>query len=128
MSNEHGPKEYGKHKYPGPMGYGKCEYGCGCEMHSSQSWGPLGLDPFGKCPKNPTDGKLLGGDAGYRHVVEERISDLESRAYNAETALRKVRPSKKKLSADLDSAREEISKKDRQLEQIQQILNKDKKI
>lgn len=32
-----------------------CTYGCGCWMGGSRSGGPSGIDPFGYCPKAPTD-------------------------------------------------------------------------
>ncbi len=116
MPNGHGHKDYGKHKYP--EGGGNCLHGCGCDMHNFSSGGPVGLDPFGICPKNPIDGKFLGGDSDYQHVVEERISKLENRALTAETELRKVKPSEKKLADDLASARDELEGTKRCLAQI----------
>jgi len=98
MPNGHGPKEYGQHEYADLEGRTDCEYNCGCWASASMSGGPVGLDPFGTCPRNPKDGKLLGGNADYEYVVTERIRKLESRVYFAEEKLKKVKPSKKELA------------------------------
>ena len=87
MQNGHGDKEYGGHAYADHNGTSDCQRGCGCWMGPARSGGPTGLDPFGACPQNPADGKLLGGKADYDHVVTERIRNLESRLYAAETQL-----------------------------------------
>jgi hypothetical protein len=43
----------GGHKY-GPDGAtSDCAFGCECWMGRTNSGGPRGMDPFGKCPKNP---------------------------------------------------------------------------
>ncbi len=115
MPNGIGHKEYGKHKYHEATGTGDCLHGCGCRMEFSDSGGPLGLDPFGTCPKNPKDGRLLGGNLDHQQVVKQRIEDLERRAYEAEAALAKVRPSKKNLAEELELTRE-------QLDQARQLL------
>jgi len=65
------------------------------------SSGPTGLDPFGSCPQNPKDGKLLGGNVDYDHVVTERIQSLSSRLNRAENRLKRVSPSKAKLAKEL---------------------------
>lgn len=121
MPNGHGHKEYGKHKYA-EAGTSDCEYGCGCWMGPARSGGPTGLDPFGKCPKNPGDGKSLGGNADYDHVVTERIQNLESRLYIAEEQLEKVKPSKIKLADELDSVRTELAKKNQLLAQLRRLI------
>ena len=103
-------KEYGPHKYEEDV-TSDCEYKCGCWMGPYKSGGPLGLDPFGICPGNPKDGKLLGGKEDYNFVVKQRIKELESRLYHAEASLEKVKPSKIKLADELVSAKEELAKK-----------------
>jgi len=43
----------GGHRY-GPVGAtSNCAFGCECWMGRTNSGGPRGTDPFGKCPKNP---------------------------------------------------------------------------
>lgn len=84
-------KEYGGHKYEERNGNSDCEYGCGCWMGPFQSGGPTGLYPKGACPKNPKDGKLLGGNADYDRVVTQRIQNLESRLHKAESSLKKIK-------------------------------------
>jgi hypothetical protein len=43
----------GGHRY-GPVGAtSNCAFGCECWMGRTNSGGPRGVDPFGKCPKNP---------------------------------------------------------------------------
>lgn len=107
MPNGHGPKEYGAHNY-GPTGMDQCRHGCGCWMGDCSSGGPLGLDPFGACPGNPTDGKKLGGEADYHQVVEQRINDLQSRATRAEDLLKRVKPSKVQLAEDLKASNRRV--------------------
>ena len=115
-------KKYGPHKYPDHDGTSDCEFGCGCSTGPFTSSGPLGLDPlYGFCPNNPENGFLLGGKADYEEVVNARILDLQSRASKAEDALRKVRPSKKKLADDLAAARQELLRMDVALRQIHEI-------
>lgn len=125
MPNGHDySKKYGGHDYgddPHHPAY-NCKHGCGCCMGSSSSSGPLGLDPFGTCPGNPEDGKPVGGKADYEIVVTQRIRELESRAYNAEKQLRAVEPSKIELAEQLASAQEELSEKDRILEDIRRLV------
>ena len=66
------PKEYGEHKYNN----GLCI--CGCWSNSLTTGGPIGLDPKGKCPKNPKDGIPIGGLHDIEEVANERIADLYS--------------------------------------------------
>lgn len=122
MPNGHGPKEYGKHEYAEHDGTSDCKHGCGCWMGPSRSGGPVGLDPFGKCPKNPEDGMLLGGIQDYEHVVTERIRDLESRLYKAENQLKKVSPSKKELAAELESVRQKLFERDKLIAEFRCLL------
>lgn len=122
MPNGHGPKKYGGHKYPNRDGTSNCGHGCGCWMGPARSGGPTGLDPFGKCPRNPEDGQLLGGNADYDYVVTERIDDLKSRLYRAESRLKRVRPSKAKLADELAAARAELAEKDRLLAELRRLI------
>jgi len=124
MPNGHGPKKYGGHKYADHDGTSDCKYGCGCWMGPARSGGPTGIDPFGKCPKNPTDGKLLDGNADYDNVVNERIQDLESRLSTAERRLKQISPSKAKLADRLASAEEELFKKKQALTELQNLILK----
>ena len=122
MPNGHGPKEYGGHKYANHDGTSNCEHGCGCWMGPARSGGPTGLSPFGKCPKNPVDGKLLGGNADYDHVVTERIDDLSSRLYRAEERLKRVSPNKTKLADKLVSVKTELAEKNRLLAELRRLI------
>jgi len=116
-------KKYGEHNYdPGPC-FGKCKNGCGCEMASSSSSGPVGLDPFGTCPNNPKDGKLLGGNLDYEYVVNERIESLVWRLLNVEEELKKVRPNKRKLADALEKARLKIDKQKDLINCIREMVN-----
>lgn len=118
MPNSNG-KKYGKHKYADHDGTSDCEFGCGCWAGPSRSGGPLGLDPmFGFCPNNPEDGERLGGNADYENVVNERIRNLESRVYRAETRLKRVRPSKKNLADELATTKQALYEKNATLAKI----------
>ena len=122
MPNGHDPnKKYGSHKYADHGGTSDCEYGCGCSMGNYSSDGPPGLDPGGTCPKNPIDGHLLGGNEDYRYVVQQRIEQLSSRAYQAETELKSVEPSKKRLAADLLKARQKLAECQNRLKGISKL-------
>ncbi len=114
-------KEYGKHKYPNSDGTSDCKFGCGCWMGPTRSGGPTGLDPFGKCPKNPKDGELLGGNSDYDYVVTERIRDLESKLRVAEKQLKAVRPSKIKLADQVDTLKAELARKNQILAEVKRI-------
>ncbi len=78
------PKEYGEHKYNN----GLCI--CGCWSNSLTSGGPVGLDPKGKCPKNPKDGVPIGGLHDFEEVAKERIASLYSKIQNLEDRLKKA--------------------------------------
>ena len=102
MPNGHGPKEYGEHEYEKFDGRRvDCKHGCGCWAGGFSSGGPIGLDPFGTCPGNPKDGKRLGGNQDYEHVVKDRIATLTSRVHQEEELLTQVDPDKMKLAEDL---------------------------
>ena len=122
MPNGHSSKEYGKHKYASDVGKSDCAHGCGCWVASFQSSGPVGLDPFGTCPKNPKDGELLGGNADYNHVVTERIESLSSRLYKAEERLGRVKPSKAKLAKELATAQDKLFEKNQLLGKLRTLL------
>ncbi|MDO8728387.1 MAG: hypothetical protein Q7K26_00680 [bacterium] len=123
MPNGHGHKEYGKHTYSD--GIQQCEHKCGCWMSDFSSGGPLGLDPFGTCPGNPVDGKLLGGRADYEHVVTDRIQSLESKLFLAEERLKKVTPSKIKLADKLESVQKELYRKNRLIGEFTRLIQAD---
>jgi hypothetical protein len=127
--NGHGPKEYDGHYYADHDGTSDCKHGCGCWMGPTNSGGPTGLDPFGKCPRNPKDGTFIGGSADYDYVVTERIRNLESKVYaaegrlrDAEERLKKVKPSKAKLADELASMAEKLSEKDQLLAKLRNLL------
>ena len=122
MPNGHGPKEYGGHQYADHNGTSDCKRGCGCWMGPTNSGGPTGLDPFGKCPKNPKDKKFIGGNADYDHVVTERIQNLESQLCAAKEGLKAVKPSKAKLANELKSARAKLSENDRLLAELRRLI------
>jgi len=124
MPNGHGSKEYGKHKYVSGNGRSDCKFNCGCWVADSTSGGPLGLDPFGTCPGNALDGKLIGGQADYHHVVEQRIHDLEVRATAAEAKLKRVTPTKRELAKKLRATEAELEKKNQLLVTIQDALSR----
>ncbi len=110
----YGIKEYGKHQYD-ENGLNDCKHGCGCYVGHSDSDGPIGLDPFGKCPKNPKDGHLLsenenchGRNVDYEYVVKERIKDLESWLQSAENQLKAVEPDKIRLAGEIRILKDQI--------------------
>ena len=102
----HPKKEYGLHEYSGPVS-GDCKHRCGCWMTQSQSGGPVGLDPFGKCPKNPLDGILMSDDGklDYEYVLEERIFIAESECFRLKRDLKATEPGARKLAKELEKAR-----------------------
>ena len=91
-------------------------------MGPSNSGGPTGLDPFGTCPNNSKDGKLLGGNADYDYVVTERIRDLSSRLYAAEESLKRVSPSKAKLADELASLRAKLVTKSQIFDKLRYLI------
>jgi len=114
MPNGHtGNKEYGGHRYESHEGTSDCKHGCGCWMGPFRSGGPIGLDPFGKCPKNPEDGNLLGGDEDCRYVVEQRIQELTGRMQKAEEHLKRVSPTKKQMAEEIASLKKQLYRKGR---------------
>ena len=125
MPNGYGSKEYGEHKYADDDGTSDCEYGCECWMGRTNSGGPTGIDPHGTCPKNPKDGKFLGGTADYDYVVTKRIQDLSSRLYHAEELLRQVSPSQAELANELASVKTELARKNQLLAGIRRLIRTD---
>lgn len=124
MPNGHGNKEYGQHKYADHDGTSNCKYGCDCWMGPTRSGGPTGLDPFGKCPKNPKDGELIGGNADYDNVVTQRIENLSSRLFQTEERLKKTSPSKTKLADELFTVKAELAKKNQLIYEIRNLIIK----
>jgi len=47
------PPRHGGHKYEPEGGTSDCEFRCGAWMGNTRSGAPDGIDPFGRCPKNP---------------------------------------------------------------------------
>jgi hypothetical protein len=96
-------KEYGPHTYR-DSGAGGCFNGCGCWIEGAAADGPIGLDPHGKCPRNPVDGKRLSTAANpyadHAYVANQRIADLERRAAGAEEELAQS----KRLLATIDAS------------------------
>lgn len=130
MPNGTERKEYGEHKYPNdPHHTSNCEHGCGCWAGSARSGGPLGLDPFGKCPNNPVDGKRREGNEDYHDVVEQRIRRLQSEAYSAtqraEKAEKIAGSKKKDLFDQLETANKEIRRKDEVIKSILGMASKE---
>jgi len=122
-------KEYGPHKYARHDGTSDCEYGCNCWAGPANSGGPVGLDPLGgECPKNPKDGKLVGGSVDYQIVVTRRIRKLESDLYDAREKaeeLEKIVVSKKRdLFRQYKSIRKELRKKNKLLTEIHEKIEK----
>lgn len=125
MPNGHRPKAYSSHdypNYPNKHDTSDCSHGCGCWMGPCRSGGPIGIDPFGFCPKNPLDGKLLGGDSDIENVVRQRIASLESRARAAEDSLKAVEPSKKNLAAALRNSKREVHDLREAIRKIKEIV------
>ena len=120
--NGHGPKEYGKHQYADLGGTSNCDYGCGCWMGPARSGGPTGLDPFGACPKNPTDSKLLGGQDDYDYVVNSRINELTSRVRQLESQLDQVSPGDIILAEELAKTKIELGDKNRLFDEIRRLI------
>ncbi len=123
MANGHGPKEYGPHEYADHGGTSDCKHGCGCWMGPTRSGGPTGLDPFGTCPGNPKDGKLLGGSADYDEVVSRRIDRLRTELYAAEQRLKRVSPSKTKLAQELAETKAKLAALERRLARIHAVFD-----
>ena len=120
-------KEYGSHKYARHDGTSDCEYGCDCWAGPANSGGPIGLDPLGgECPKNPKDGKLIGGNADYDIVVTRRIRKLESNLYNAQERVEELEGivdlKKRELLKKLKKAEKELRKKNQLFEEVQRKI------
>ena len=84
---------YGHHDYPGAPANHRidCAYGCGCWIGGSSSGSEhLGVDPFGKCPNNVSDGKLFPEKENLADFVEGRIKDLEKRLATAKMHCQKA--------------------------------------
>jgi len=123
VANGHGPKEYGGHEYDDD-GTSNCKRDCGCWAGPFNSGGPTGLDPLsGKCPKNPEDGKLLGGNADYDYVVTQRIQDLESRLYKAEQQLEAVKPGEAELAEKLSAVRTKLAERNRLFAELRRLID-----
>lgn len=126
MPNGHDyTKEYGPHEYPAaPDHTSDCKFGCGCWAGPARSGGPLGLDPFGECPGNPKDGRKLGVNTDYEIVVTRRIRVLESRAYNAEQEVERLKYIKNTPKANLVDRVKKLESQIRILKEFTELVNK----
>jgi hypothetical protein len=122
------PKQYGRHNYPtlDPASFldskVECSYGCGCSLDCGRECGPAGIDPRGTCPKNPVDGRPLGGELDHRYVVEQRIYWAEARAEEAERKYHAVKPGERALVRELKLATRRLRKSNEALEEIRHLL------
>lgn len=124
MPNDHIRKEYGSHQYAEGSGVSYCQHGCGCCKGLFYSDGPAGIDPSGKCPKNPENGELLGGDQDRDYIIKERIQDLENRLKATENRLKQTEPGGEyKIADKLTAAQKEITEAKRIILLIQRIVN-----
>lgn len=123
MPNGHEKKQYGGHDYGNSEGTSNCKFGCGCWMGPFRSDGPIGLDPFGRCPNNPADGVRRSGNIDYEDVVKQRIADLQTKLSQAETKLEQVKPSKKALATNLTVTRGELAEAKIRLSQIAELAS-----
>jgi len=89
-------KPYGPHSYPDHGARKHCLYRCGCWKEESNSGGPVGLDPDGECPNNPTSTQLSPKD--YENVVNRRIAELKRLLAVAEGRLLLLDPSKDEMA------------------------------
>lgn len=105
----HNDRAYGEHRYVDGR-TSDCAFSCGCWMGDSRSGGPVGIDPFGKCPNNPLNGKCLPERQDYDIVVTQRIEELTRRMYLAEKRLESVRPSKIFLAKELAAVKSQLSR------------------
>uniref|UniRef100_A0A6M3L9S0 Uncharacterized protein n=1 Tax=viral metagenome TaxID=1070528 RepID=A0A6M3L9S0_9ZZZZ len=74
---------YGNHNYPtAPHQTSDCSFNCGCWAGPSNSGGPAGVSPFGKCPCNYEKDRLdLNFDQNMEDFINGKISYLESEIY-----------------------------------------------
>ncbi len=124
MPNGHSHKKYGEHKYREDDGMGECQFGCGCFMGSCHSGGPLGLDPFGKCPNNPIDGIRREGRIDYEDVVNQRIEEITLRATTAEGKLKQVDPGLLAITEECSRLRSEVFRLKNLLLEVKEVANK----
>jgi hypothetical protein len=129
-------KPYGEHEYKKDT-TSDCVHGCGCWMGMAHSGGPIGLDPFGECPNNPTDGKRSSPSVDHEIVVERRmikykdeISTLQAENRELKKKLESVEPDKKELASTnvtlksiLEKTRQEFIDIEKALKQIQNRIN-----
>lgn len=67
-------EDFGNHEYAKHDGTSDCAHGCGCWAGPARSGGPVGVDPFGKCPDNPL--KVIEGYKTIELTEAERLADL----------------------------------------------------
>jgi len=120
MPNGHDySKQYGLHNYPDTEGTHDCKNRCGCWMGPARSGGPIGVDPFGECPKNPKDGKLLGDNADQEVVVTRRIRVLERSAAEANIRAEELEEIDNSKKAEVFRENKRLKK---ELEELGQVL------
>jgi hypothetical protein len=114
-------KEYGRHQYSDD-GSPDCMLGCGCWIRTPHSGGPAGLDPFGKCPRNPVNGMFLSENADhvydrdYGYILNERIQELAARLKEAEEKLKQAAPSK--VIKELEAVKKQLAEKNQLLAEV----------
>jgi len=93
--------DFGDHEYGNLDGTSDCQYGCGCWMGPARSNGPMGVDPFGKCPGNLLDEKSLSEREIMEDFVNGRIAYLEKEIMHLKEFEILVINAKKSSSIDL---------------------------
>lgn len=93
-------KDYGSHSYD-VHGTSDCKNGCGCWCGPARSEGPPGIDPMGRCPNNPKDGKPQEGKDDYIDLVNGRLAYLESKIHALQPFEEIVIQSRKNSKVDL---------------------------
>jgi predicted nucleic acid-binding Zn-ribbon protein len=100
-------------------------------MESTHSGGPIGLDPFGECPNNPTDEKQSGKGVDHEIVVERRmikyqhvISTLQAENTELKKKLKDVEPSKEELASTNNTLKSVLEETRRDFTKIEETLKK----
>ncbi len=117
-------EDFGPHKYANHDGTSNCEHDCGCWMGSARSGGPLGINPFDKCPNNPKNGVLQEEKKDYKDCVEGRIQELEKIRCEFLRLKRIFKEAKEGSKISLVRQLREEQEKSRLLEELIRGLNK----
>lgn len=103
-------KEYGEHHYPNKNSTSDCSHGCGCWMGQSRSGSRHpGISPFGLCPNNPKDGKLLENGKDVAYIIEATITTLEQENNSLRRELEAVGPGTRKLAKELSETQQKLA-------------------